>query len=485
MGSSDSSVRSRSGERLAPTWDSNAPATDFAITTVNVPDRLDMQEVRAREEEDSYQRRSWFSLDRYTINVWTRRLVALGVVGGLGWLAWAAIEPVTRGLSPEAISARLSASTGLPVKVGSREVEMWPRPRVVLRDVSLGPDLKAAEVALQPNWEELVQSAKLGRLALSEAVVSPMRLTAAQATSLVAVGPRLSGVTGLAVSTVRITGVEFPEFPLLPHQYDIVIRRDSSGQPAPVRVIQTSGEGRLQLAATPLADGTTRLELEAQNWRAPVGPGIPWSTVSATATVLPSAVVVDSYTATSGAGVLQGAMVAGNDVAWSVAATARTVSLDLETVMRQLGGRSAEDTAVRAPLLGTATLTLVGSGHGPSLTDAMFGARMFGPVSVRWGTLNGINLGLAATQGGASESSGGTTRFTELTASAEIGQTGVVLRDIEGRAGAMATRGQLAVAEDLTLSGALRVDLGATRVQAPATLRVGGTAIAPRFGRQP
>jgi hypothetical protein len=47
----------------------------------------------------------------------------------------------------------------------------------------------------------------------------------------------------------------------------------------------------------------------------------------------------------------------------------------------------------------------------------------------------------------------------------------------------MATRGQVAVAPDLKLSGAVRVDLGAERVQAPITLRVSGTAVAPRFGR--
>jgi hypothetical protein len=39
------------------------------------------------------------------------------------------------------------------------------------------------------------------------------------------------------------------------------------------------------------------------------------------------------------------------------------------------------------------------------------------------------------------------------------------------------------VSQDGRLSGALRVDLGETRVQAPLNLRIGGTTSAPVFGR--
>jgi hypothetical protein len=99
--------------------------------------------------------------------------------------------------------------------------------------------------------------------------------------------------------------------------------------------------------------------------------------------------------------------------------------------------------------------------------------------------LNGINLGLAATQGGAAGagSGGGLTRFTDLEASVVADRAGVQVRDIRGRAGAMSTRGDISVTPALALSGALRVDLGATRVQAPITVRVRGSALAPQFGR--
>ena len=489
MGRSDNSVRSPSSElerskRRPPTWD-GSPATDFAITTINVPDRLDVQEVRARAEDDVYQRRGWLSVDRHTVSLWMRRLFTLAVIGGLGWLGWSAAVPLAQEVSKESIAARLSAAAGVPVAIAERSFSIWPNPRMVLQGVDFGGRIKADEVAVQLSWDELVRAAKLGRIAIGEAVVGPVRLDAAQAEALVSLGPRLANAAGFSIAAVRFSSVEFADFPLLPHQYQVLLRRTPPGStPAPLEVSQLGGEGRMQLRVLAPSDAGVAFELDAEQWRAPVGPGVVWASVAASGHVLPQAVVVDSYTATAPFGVFQGALVAATDTAWSVAGTARSVSVDLESLMRRLAGaRDDEASAPRSPLVGTASVTLVGGGHGPSLGDALFESRIGGPVSVRFGTLSGINLGLAATQGGAAETSGGITRFTELAALLDVGEGGVTVRDILGRAGAMATRGQLTVSPDLKLSGALRVDLGAERVQAPTTLRVSGSATAPRFSR--
>jgi len=488
MDRSDSSVRSHSrgsekSQRRPPTWD-GSPPTDFAITTINVPDRLDIQEVRAREEEDNYRRRSWFSVDRYAITLWSRRLFTIAVVAGLGWLGYSAIAPLSDELSKDAIAARLSSSIGVPVKIADREFSVWPQPKMVLRGLDLDGRIKADEVTLQLSWNEVVRAAKAGRVAFGEAVVAPIRLNAQQSGDLIRLGPQLAGAAGPTVATVRFSMVEFPDFSLLPHRYQIVVRRGPAGSTSPVEITQIGGEGRMQLLATAQADDAIAFELEAERWLAPIGPAVVWSNIEAAGRALPNAVIVDSYTASSPFGVAQGALVAASDVAWSVAGTSRSVSVDLETLMQQLAGVRPDDVnAPKSPLLGTATLTLIGGGHGPSLADALFESRLSGPAAVRFATLNGINLGLAATQGGAAEIGGGITRFTDLSADIDLTSGGLVLRDIAGRAGAMATRGQVSVSPDLKLSGTVRVDLGAERVQAPTTLRVSGTAVAPRFGR--
>jgi hypothetical protein len=77
----------------------------------------------------------------------------------------------------------------------------------------------------------------------------------------------------------------------------------------------------------------------------------------------------------------------------------------------------------------------------------------------------------------------GQTRFTEFNGLMAASANGVRFEDTGGRAGAMAARGDFTVAPDLALAGGVRVELGTTRVQAPITLRVRGTALEPRFSQ--
>ncbi|HEY4038798.1 MAG TPA: hypothetical protein VGM15_08250, partial [Burkholderiaceae bacterium] len=67
------------------------PTSDFAITSVNVGDRLDQREIDDRKQQEEwsfYTRRHWGS----SLRIWARRLapyiILLGVVAVAGnWLA--------------------------------------------------------------------------------------------------------------------------------------------------------------------------------------------------------------------------------------------------------------------------------------------------------------------------------------------------------------------------------------------------------------
>lgn len=477
------SVRSRTKKdsASAAAWEA-APATDFAITTINVPDRLDMQEVRAREAEDEYYRRPRFALDRYSVVLWTRRALIAAVLLAIAWLIWAATVPLLRDLSPEAIAARLSAGTGQPVTIADRDFSVWPQPRLVLRGVRLGT-LTADQVSLQPSWSELVLAARTGRWSAIEAVVGAMRIDASQAWALVALVPRLAAASGPGVSAIRLSEVTFAELPLLPGRYEAVLRQPLP-TPAlpPVTLRQLDGTGQMQLQLAPGQGGFIDFKLDAQNWRAPFGPAVDWAWVNASGRVAPNLLFVDGYTAASPVGVAQGLLVAASDVGWSVAGTAESVGVDLTALWRYLGGQRAGEEQGSPAVSGTASIAFGGGGHGASLEEAIAAARLTGPVSVRWAALNGINLGVVATQGGASIG-GGSTRLTQLTAEAALTRDALALTQIAGRAGALAMQGQLTVGSDLGVDGRLRVELGMTRVQAPAALRVSGTALAPHYGQ--
>nr|HRK57906.1 hypothetical protein [Burkholderiaceae bacterium] len=124
-------------------------------------------------------------------------------------------------------------------------------------------------------------------------------------------------------------------------------------------------------------------------------------------------------------------------------------------------------------------------GRGQSLQEVLQQSVASGPVQVRWAMIRGVNLGYVATHAGAARGlSGGLTRFSDFDATLLLRPGGFTLSDIVARAGALATRGQVKMdKETQALGGVISVSLGATRVQAPVTLRVGGQPLAPEFGR--
>src|SRR6266446_6140596 len=99
---------------------SEFPSTDFAITSVNVPDRLDQREVDDRKLQDEasfYARRRW----RSAFRIWSRRLLPylmlLAVLGLAGsWLAEQreamAAGPVSCRPAPERPAASGRAAAG-------------------------------------------------------------------------------------------------------------------------------------------------------------------------------------------------------------------------------------------------------------------------------------------------------------------------------------------------------------------------------------
>ena len=123
-------------------------------------------------------------------------------------------------------------------------------------------------------------------------------------------------------------------------------------------------------------------------------------------------------------------------------------------------------------------------GKGRTPEEAVSTSVLSGHVAVRSPTLNGINLGYAATHPGAvSGTSGGSTRFSSLEAMVVASATTTQFRDIRAHAGALAAFGEVNMAPSHGLTGHLHVDLGATRVLAPIRVAVRGTVVRPEFGR--
>ena len=468
-------VDSRPGGRTEPLF------TDFAITTIDIPDRLDAQSIQTLQSEN-YRRASRFSLTRSAAEIWLRRLLWLALVVALGALAWLGVEAVRAQISKEAIASRIAAATGLPVTIAVRELVWLPTPGIDLRDLRIGSGFRADQVEIRYSWDGLAQAVSRRRL-LPEATVAPMQLSAEQAIAVVRLGSMMRSDSGLGLGAVRFSTVTFRDMPLLPEQYEIVLQHQSGGIAAPLELRQLGGRGEMQLLAFPDGEGALRFDLNAQRWAAPVGPAVVWDSLVAQGRAWPRGIVVENFTGKTGAAQVDGAWVAASDVQWSAAGSLQSDNADLEGVIRALAA-SAEDTAFRSPLRGRASFRALGSGHGASLTAAVDRSVFVGQAQARALTLAGINLGMLAAQETGVQAAGGTTRLSELTADLLWTPAGLSIRDIRGQSGGMVTRGQLAVSPNLRIAGSLTVDLSAVLPQTrPAVFQLGGTLMNPYFSR--
>jgi len=493
VGPVDDSVYTRLMSSRAGPMAVDTVASDFAITSVNVPDRLDLQEVRAREDED-YVRPRALSFDRYLFSVWLSRLVWAGVLGGLVFAGYRAVEPVRERVSPDRIAQSLSAASGQSVAVADTLFRVTPTPRLVLLGVDVPGQFRLDEVSLRINWEEAWRGLQVGQIAWGEAVVSGQAISLAQALALLQFLGKGSGAIPDSITTIRFEGVSFSDAALLPGRYDALWRRGSDGHFGPVLLTSAGGDESFRLRIVPAeatvgATASGRIatfQLDARDFQLPFGPRTRWGDVSANGSFESERVVINGYLLTGLYGAVQGVANVTHDKEWVLDGTALANNIDMEAMLLALNGKSKSDGSgdvTRVALQGTATMELRIAGSGETLRDSLANGSISGPVQVRWGTLNGINLGFAATQGAASGGfGGGITRFTNLSAQVDAGTKGIRLREISGNAGAMTTHGEIVVGDDLALNGALRVELGVTQIHAPLTVRVRGTALAPRFG---
>ncbi|HEX4597014.1 MAG TPA: hypothetical protein VH278_04455 [Burkholderiaceae bacterium] len=470
------------------------PSSDFAITSVNVGDRLDQREIDDRKQQDEfsfYTRRNWGS----SLRIWARRLapyiILLGVVAVAG--NWLAEERAM--LAADRIAQRLSAALSVPVKVQDSRFRTTPAPAMVLTGVDLGGQVRLDEVALEFTAPSLWQSVISGHRRWGDIVISPLTLSFDQAGRLLTWLTTIDRVVPDSVTKVRIAQLRFAGNGLLPDQYEAVARRESNGKFSSVLLRRLASPGSMQVRLTPDGSGgAISFECDAADWRPPYAPHAAWTEMVGSGHVSADAIELERFTLGAAFGAIEGQLAirrqAQGSAAWSADGHISSVGIDIPSVIQQItkaarptSGDTSEENAA-TPIAGTASIEASLAGAGATPEDALGSLIAAGQIKVRSAALNGINLGYAATRPSAdSPSSTASTRFTKMDASFVASSTGVMFKNIHAAAGALSTRGEVTVTPELAVDGLLHVDLGGTRVQAPLRLHVRGDVAHPKFGR--
>lgn len=466
-------------------WD-RGTATDFAITTVNVPDRLDTQEVRARAAVDT----AVPSVRRFHRSDFVRAagwLFALLVAGAVLWGAARAVTPLQAAITPAGISALVSRALGVPVTVRETEVRLLPSPSLIVRDMFFQPGFRVPEITIHFNWRDALRSLQSATWVFGEARVSALRVSGDEAWAML---QSIRGAGGLpaAVSTVRFESVEFADLVLLPGRYEAVLRRGVGQREfAALQLKRLDVEGQVDLEITPPAapGSNAKFALFGSRWAAAVGPTMNWNEATAQGEFRADLVRVDSFSAGAPFGTVNGVAVLEKGArGWRLSGNLRGPDISIEALTRFAAGAGSRDDGSRAPvpLLGTARLGLAVSGAGQTAGEALQRATAGGSASVSGAVINGLNLGLAATQGDLTGARGAT-RFSDLDLELVASSGGLAVRNLVGKAGSLRVYGGFSVDRSLQLRGSLRSDVSSPRGVASSDIRLGGTAIAPEFSQ--
>jgi hypothetical protein len=461
------------------------PPTQFAITTVNVPDRLDLRDMDDRKlEEETRSRR----FDTSVFREWAPRLFLVGLVVAIAFVLFEGIDAWRTALSADQLSRRLSTTLGVPVQIGESQFAISPAPELLLSKISIDNTVVLDTISVSIGYRQLGQAFQGRGWNWGEAVVTTKPLTIAQCRILMALLPKVNGAFPKSLSALRFERLEISDQPWLAGTWDVSIRRAKDKDMATVLASQHKQASVLNIELHAAADpGAYTFQLEGRNWTPPFGVSIPMEEAVASGQISPTSVEVSQFSVGGPFGSATGQVTASLGNAWSLTGTAKSEGIDLDALIRLISPAPAgdnNDAAAPTVIQGTATFAGQFKGTGASLVDAVAASNFEAPVAVRAATLTGINLGYAAVRPTlAGVTSGGSTRFSTLDANLIASGSQIVFRDIHAHAGALAASGEVEMLPDHALKGHLRVDLGETRVLAPIRVAVRGSVSKPEFGR--
>lgn len=456
--------------------------TDFAITSVNVPDRLDAQEVRARAESEADSPRSRRTSVR-SVTRWLLGVVAAVAVGIAGLGAARALLPLLSASSAEGIASRLSQAMGRRVTVADAGVRLAPTPRLVIEGIDVADRFRIDSVSLRFSWGSLAKFVQNAGWDWGEASVGPLELTPDQAFALLQAGPMLSSVVPAAISTIRFESVRFRDAGILPARYEISARR-ANGEPFREFTLQElESTGRSEIGIRVSDSNTASFRFRAVGWRAPFGPAVEWGEASADGAFAPERLRVDNFSVSGFLGVVTGSLVAVRAGDWTVRGALQASNIDLSAIEREAQKRAklAPGGASAPALQGVMESSAVLSGRGTTLVEALDRMSATGRAQVRLAALNGINLGASAIRESPGSASGGATRFNDIEATFTVSRGTVRVHDVNASAGALRVRGALGIDPNFNLGGVLRAEVSSPGQRTPSDVRVSGTLFDPVF----
>ncbi|MBU3697099.1 AsmA-like C-terminal region-containing protein [Dechloromonas sp.] len=359
-----------------------------------------------------------------------------------------------------AIEAAISSYAKAPVTVGDVALSIWPKPQLVLSQVTLDGDLQISEVRVDRPHQLLGGSPHhLTSVSLVQPAIPVTRLL-----TLPALNPDFGPFSGLTVGQVRLSGASIFAMPGAALN-DIEGELRFSGNGKLEKASLQSGDRSLLIEAKPGADGL-ELHIEGRAWK-PAGNTMSFDALQATGTLARNRLSVRNIDTSFLGGLLKGQWQLDWSSALNMSGEAQLIQID----SRRLTAALAPSLKLEGDFGGL--LRLWGAGNDwPTVwrnTEATV------DMSITRGLLTGLDLGEALRRGAGATVRGGATKFDQMRGQLQISPGRVSGQNLLMDAGMVTAGGEFVANTGGTVSGAALVTMQTSVSTVRLPVRISGT----------
>ncbi len=363
----------------------------------------------------------------------------------------------------EAASARL----GEPVSIKGIKVALLPLPHVAIEGITVGRtgDIQLGKVKLIPDLVSLLQSTRviksieIDSLALTQKAIGRIPAWAR---------PDAAGPPPVRVSSIRLNNarVDFGKTGFGP--FDARVNLDGSGEPVDASI--TTRDGKLKALLKP-GKQAYLVDARAKGWTLPLGPPLVFDELIINGTTTFSDANLDQVSAR----LYGGTAVGKTAISWRKGLKIEG-SFDVSQLeLRQVASMLSPGTQVSGKLDARPAFS-ASAASADRLAQAL---RLETPFTVRNGAIHGVDIQKAATNLVRQGTSGGETRFEQLSGHLVMQHGSYRFTRLKIASGTLAADGNVNISPKRELSGRINAQVSAVGTSAGVPLNVGGTVDAP------
>jgi uncharacterized protein involved in outer membrane biogenesis len=409
--------------------------------------------------------------DSLSTSKWLRRaLIAMALL-----LAMAVALPYLVPLDQYIPQIEQAASTKLrqPVSIASLRLALLPVPHVSVDGivVGTGDDIKLGKVVVTPDLFSLLQSTKVIKSIEFDSLMLTQRALSRIPAWIKADAARSSApapAPQVRLESVRLDGalLKFGKESFGP--FDARVDLDGSGAPGEASIV--TEDGRFKAFIKP-EHSNYLIDVHAKAWTLPLGPPVVFDELI----VQGQATLKDANLSEVSAKLYGGTVKGKASIGWTKGLQIDG-SLALDQVeMQKVAAMLSPGTHVGGKL----TARPVFSASSASADQLMNALRLETPFSVQNGVIHGVDIRQAATSLIKRGTTGGETRFDELSGHLLVEHGGYSLTQLKIGSGALAVDGNVNISPSKSLSGRIDAEVKAVGASVTVPLNVAGTVDVP------